>query len=285
MRVFLPDNGNKSLVLKKVSGTVFLFFVCISAWAQGEIDDQDKILYQNERSISVSLNSNGFAAAFRFGQRKTYLTKLLYDIELAYIKHPKEVKVAAASYSYSTSRKFVYGKTNICLDLRPSVGFQREIFSKEDKGSIAVKYYYSAGPSLGITKPIYYTFNIIGTYNNQLYVIDTRVEKFEFYQHPQSVDIAGRASIWKGLDEIAVYPGLHAGAGISFEYGSENELINAIDAGFTLEAFNKKIPIMYTDDNSQFFLTLFISYRFGWVRDARYRTNTGNIPENAVIIE
>ncbi len=124
--------------------TFFLFLLsCLVGWSQGgEIDTQDKVLFQNERSISVSLTTNGFAAGFRFGKHKTYLDKINYDIELAYIKHPKEVKISASPYSYATSRRYVEGKTNLFVNLRPSMGFQREIFSKEDKGSIAIKYYY-----------------------------------------------------------------------------------------------------------------------------------------------
>jgi hypothetical protein len=60
--------------------------------------------------------------------------------------------------------------------------------------------------------------------------------------------------------------------GLSFEYSASNQLISAIDAGIVFDAFAKKIPIMYTDLNSQLFLTLFVSYRFGWVVNARYKT-------------
>jgi hypothetical protein len=257
--------------LKRFVSIFLLSFACLIAWGQGEIDEQEKILFQNERSINLSLNSNGFGAGFRFGKRRTYLNKTIYDIELAYIKDPKEVKISASPYSYATSRKFVYGKTNLFVNLRPSLGFQREIFSKEDRGSIAVKYYYGGGPSIGFTKPIYYTFNIIGPINGINYIIDTKVEKFEFSQHAQSVDIAGRASFWKGFDEIAVYPGIHANLGFSFEYGKYNQLINAIDAGMVFDAFLKKIPIMYNEHNHQFFLTLFVAYRFGWVVETRYK--------------
>ncbi len=253
---------------------VFLLFTLfsLSAFTQGEIDTQEKILYQNERSFSLSLNSNGFGGGYRFGKRKTYLNKVIYDFDFAYIKHPKEVKISASPTSYSSNRKYVYGKTNLFVNFRPSIGLQREVFSKEDRGSIAVRYYGSIGPSIGITKPVYYNFYIIGIYNNEYYIIDTRVEKFEFVQHPQTKEIAGRAPIWKGFDELAVYPGLHAKAGISFEYSSVNRLINAIEVGMVFDAFAKKVPIMYTDYNSQFYLTLFVSYRFGWVIDKKYKT-------------
>jgi hypothetical protein len=257
--------------LKKVVAFFLFAFYCYSVWSQGEIDTQEKILYQNERSISLSLNSNGFGAGFRYGKRKTYLSKTIFDAELAYIKHPKEVKVSSSPYSYATSRKYVYGKTNLFVNFRPSIGFQREVFSKEDRGSLAVKYYYGGGPSIGLSKPIYYSFNIIAPINGVNYIIDTRVEKFQFSQHAQTVDIAGRASFWKGINEIVFYPGVHAKLGISFEYSKYNQLINAIDVGMVFDAFGKKIPIMYSDQNNQFFITMFVCYRFGWVVDAKYK--------------
>ena len=251
---------------------VFLFLFLFSylvGWGQGEIDPQEKVLFQNERSISISLTTNGYAAGYRFGKHKTYLNKAIFEIELAYIKHPKEVKISP--YSYATSRRYVNGKTNLFVNLRPSMGFQREIFSKEDRGSIAIKYFYGGGPSLGITKPIYYTFNIIAPIRGINYIVDTRVEKYEFVQHPATTEIAGRASFWKGMDELGIYPGAHVNVGMTFEFGKYNHLINALDVSATFDAFAKKIPIMYTELNNQFFLTLAISYRFGWVVATRYK--------------
>jgi hypothetical protein len=253
--------------------TLLLFLLSyLVGWSQGEIDKQDKLLFQNEKSVTLSLTSNGVAGGFTFGKHKTYLSKTLFEIELAYIKHPKEVKISASPYSYATSRRYVNGKTNIFVNLRPSYGYQREIFSKEDRGSIAIKYYYGGGPSIGITKPIYYTFNIIAPIGGVNYIIDTKVEKYEFVQHPMTTEIAGRASFWKGIDELTVYPGLHAKVGLTFEFGKYNRLVNAIDVSAVFDAFTKKIPIMYTDLNNQFFLTFAVSYRFGWVVQARYKT-------------
>lgn len=256
----------------RLIATLLLACIFASAWSQGEIDSQEKILFQNERSVSLSLTANGFAGGYRFGKRKTYRSKVIYEVELAYIKHPKEVKVSASPYSYATSRKYVYGKTNVFINLRPSMGFQKEIYSKEDRGSIAIRYFYGGGPSIGITKPIYYTFNIIAPINGQNYIIDQRTEKFQFSQHPVSSEIAGRASIWRGFDEISLYPGLHAKTAVSFEYSRYNHLLNAIEVSADLDAFLKKIPIMYTDHNYQFFFTLAVSYRFGWIVDKKYKT-------------
>jgi hypothetical protein len=255
--------------LKNIVAFFLFSTLCLLAYGQGEIETQEKILFPNERSISLSRNSNGFGAGYRFGKRKTYLNKVLYDIEFAYIKHPKEMKISPSPYSYTTSRRYVNGKLNVFVNIRPSIGFQRELFSKEDRGSIAIKSFYGGGPSIGISKPVYYSFNLYTNGNIYMYTVE---EKYEYGQNRlYNSDIGGRASFWKGFNELGFYPGLHAYAGISFEYGSVNQLINAIDLGATLDAFNKKIPIMYTEYNSQFFLTLTVAYRFGWVVDAKYK--------------
>lgn len=262
----IPKNG-----VKKILGLLFLISSIGPLFGQGEIDDQAQILFQDERSLSVSLNSNGFAAAYRYGLRRTYLSKRLFDIELAYIKHPREVKAYTPS-SYSVSRKFVNGKLNAIISIRPSIGFQKEIFSKEDRGSIAVKYYYAFGPSIGFAKPIYYDFNIWGRLGDTYVITDQREEKYTFTgDTPLLWEIAGRAPFWKGIKETSVYAGAHARLGLSFEYSSVNSLINAIDAGIIAEVFHKKVPIMYTSDNRQVFITLFVSYRFGWIIDTRMR--------------
>jgi hypothetical protein len=246
---------------------------CLSTWSQGEVDTQEKILFQNERSITLLLNSNGFGAGFLFGKRLTYLTKRTLDIEFVFIKDPKEIKVSSDNSYYAASRKFVYGKMNTFMNLRPSIGFQREIFSKEDRGSIAIKYYYSGGPSFGITKPIYYSFNVVDTIIGNYIYLHEEKEKFDYYDNPnvQIYGIGGHAGYLKGINELKFYLGLHAKAGFTFEYSTSNKLINSLDVGVTVDAFTKKIPIMYNDLNRQFFLTLFVAYRFGWVVDAKYK--------------
>ncbi len=258
--------------MKNIGIFFLLLFICQSVFGQGEIDTQEKILFQNERSISLSLNTNGFGAGFRFGKRKTYLNKALYNIEVAYIKHPKEVKVSTEYSAYATSRRYVFGKTNIFVNFRPSIGFQHEMFSKEDKGSIAIKYYYGIGPSLGFCKPIYYTFALTerDPLTGQEIIVDYTDKTFGFTQ--QNAYLLGRASFWKGFDGITFYPGAHVHAGLSFEYSSVNRLINALDVSASFDAFAKKIPIMLTKENNQFFFALSVIYRFGWVVDAKYKT-------------
>jgi hypothetical protein len=84
-------------------------------------------------------------------------------------------------------------------------------------------------------------------------------------------DIYDRMSFFMGVNETKLVPGVFARAGLSFEYSSEDRAVHALEGGVQLEGFLKKLPILAIEDNRQLFLTLFASYRFGKVLDARFQ--------------
>jgi len=249
----------------KVRRFSIAFIACLFpfiAYTQGEIDTQEKILYRNERTVAFLLNSNGYGGNFRYAKRITYLKKTLYEVDLVYIKHPKEVKIYSSYNASNSSKSYVYGKTNSFINLRAGIGFQRELYQKQDRGGISIRYFYNFGPDIGFAKPIYYNYvTILVDSNNQVYY-ETMTEKF-ISQHPNATDIIGRASFFKGFDEISVIPGIYAKLGLTMEFGRKEQIINAIEGGIILDAFIKRVPIMATEKNPWFFPTLFISYRFG----------------------
>ncbi len=247
--------------MKKYSGAIILFFIPLLIKGQGEIDTQEKILYRDERSFAVLLNSNGFGGNFRYARRITYLKKTLYEVDFTYIKHPKEVKVSSSNY-YNSSRNYIYGKTNTFFNIRLGVGYQNEIYQKHDKGGISIRYFYNAGLDIGLLKPVYYTYYTSKLLSDYTKIDSFFVDKFKD-QHPTSTEILGRASFIYGMNEIAVIPGVYGKAGITFEFGKSEKIINALEAGIIVDAFPKKIHIMETEQNNQLFLSLFISYRFG----------------------
>jgi len=76
-----------------------------------------------------------------------------------------------------------------------------------------------------------------------------------------------KASFFKGFDEMKLYPGLYTRAGFNFEYSKNDRITHAIEVGASLHGFIKEIPIMATEDNKQFFPSLFVSYRIGMILD------------------
>ncbi len=245
---------------KLLAISLLLALLPLSIVAQGDIDEQQRVFYRNERTFALLLNSNGFGFGYREGKRINFLNKRLIDIELSILKHPKEIKLSNP-YSMSTG-SFVFGKLNNCITIKGGFGKQHELYKKIDLGGVAIRYFYSGGPVLAISKPIYY--NVIYSVSGISYEI--KQEKFDLDIHHPG-DIYSKASFFKGFNELGLIPGLYGKGGFNFEYSKEDKIIHAIEIGASLEAFPKKIPIMASDDNQAIFFTLFISYRVGIVID------------------
>ena len=228
--------------------------------AQGDLAENPRIFYRNERSIGVLINSNGWGVSGRYAKRLNARNKNIWEIDFANIKHPKEIKI---SNSYYNNRSFVFGKTNIFVNFRGGWGKQKEMFRKVDRGGISIRRYFSFGPTIGILKPIYYEVYKTGE-GNQYYIEE---EKFDPSIHQGY--IYGRASFFKGFDEVSVMPGVYGRFGMSFEYSTSDISIHAIETAVSLDLFPKEMEIMATERNNFYFLTLSVSYRFGKVVDAR----------------
>lgn len=249
---------------------VTLIFGAISLHAQGDLNEQQKVFFRNERSFAILLNSDGVGLSYREAKRIDYLNKRLLEIDAGTLKHPKEFKV---SNPYTTGTgSFVFGKLNSVMFIRGGIGHQHEIFKKADLGGIAIRYFYSGGPAIALYKPIFYrVLYPVGPIGSNDYEI--REEKFTAsIALPQ--DIYGKASFTKGFDELKALPGLYAKGGFNFEYSKEDKVIHAVEIGCQINAFPKKIPIMESNDNKAIFFSLFVSYRFGVIVDPLHPDET-----------
>jgi len=232
--------------------------------AQGELAEQPRIFYRNEKSLAIMLNSNGFGMNGRYAKRINARRKTIYDLDLASIKHRKEVKIT----NFFNNKSFVFGKQNSFFTLRGGYGKQVEMFRKVDKGGISIRRFFSAGPSIGFLKPVYYEFlNMNGQYDG--------TRKFNTTANHQM--IFGKASFFKGFDEISVVPGIYGRLGFMFEYSRNDLALHALEAGISCDLFMKEIPIMATEKNEFYFFGFFVSYRFGKIVDARGIVNENDL--------
>ena len=239
---------------------VVLFYGSGSLYAQGDLNEQQKVFFRNERSFAILLNSDGLGVSYREAKRIDFLNKRFFEIEAGTLKHPKEFKT---TNPYSQSGSYVFGKLNSTFYLRGGIGRQHEIFKKADLGGVAIRYFYSAGPVIAIYKPIYYRV-LYPTANINIY--ELREEKFQAsIALPQ--EIYSKASFFKGINETKTLPGLYAKGGFNFEYSKEDKVIHAIELGMQINAFPQKIPIMAGSENKTIFFSIFVSYRFGVIID------------------
>ncbi len=260
---FLPGIGNKDFLrMKRVLAFFIVLSVSLTAYAQGELDTQTKILLRNEQSGGLFLFSSGYGAGYRYGQHVNVSRKMIYQVDLNYIKHRKEIR--SSSYYYP-NKSFVYGKINNFFVLNTYYGLQHEVFSKFDKGGIAIRYFIMAGPNLGLLKPNYYEI----TYELGRFVVEDFDTYYEKSNHAGL--IIGNSSFFRGMKEIKMIPGISFKAGVSFDYSSNEESYNAIEAGVKFDLFLDQIPIMSENlvSPQPYFFHLFVSYRFGKILDDR----------------
>lgn len=247
--------------MKKLLITAVLFLYGIHAiYGQGELNEEQKIFFRNERSFAILLNTDGFGLSYREGKRIDYLNKNLLEIEMCTLKHPKEVKLQ--NPYFQAPGTFVFGKINSVFLLRGGIGRQHEIFKKADLGGVAIRYFYTGGPVIAFCKPIYYKI----LENISQYEYQIKKEKFDIKKHEPNL-IYGRAEFTKGLNETKLVPGIYVKAGFNFEYSKQDKIIHAIEIGAQTDLFPKKISIMATATNKAIFFSLFASYRFGVVLD------------------
>jgi hypothetical protein len=238
---------------------VILFFCSYLLNAQGELDEQQKVFFRNERSFAFVLNTDGYGFSYRAAKRINFLNKRIYEIDAGNLKHPKEYRQANL---YNQGGSFVFGKLNCTVYLRGGIGRQHEIYKKADLGGIAIRYFYSAGPVMALYKPIYY--RVLYPVSVNSYII--KEEKFSTSIAIPG-DIYSKAPFTRGLDETKVMPGLYAKGGFNFEYSKEDKVIHAIEFGAQVNVFPKELPIMANTENKALFFSLFVSYRFGMILD------------------
>jgi hypothetical protein len=256
--VFKDDTGMTSM--KKILSLFILTLRSLALFSQGEIVEEAKILYRNEKTGSFYLSSNGMGLDYRYGKRVNARNQILYQADFMVVKHPKETRI---NNYYNNNQTYVFGKINSFFELKGYIGKQHEIYRKNDRGGISIRYNYNIGPVIGILKPIYYEF----LYTTGTGINNTYYTRFEQFDASRFQDILGKASFFKGINELAFVPGGTAKIGLSFEYSKDDIKVNALDVGVSLDLYPKAIPIMASNNKNFYFLNLMVGYRIGKVID------------------
>jgi hypothetical protein len=258
--------------MKTVAAILFLVIITNDLlFSQGEIDDQKTIVLRNERTYGATISTKGFGADFCYAKRINAFKKTLYTVELSQVKHEKEIKITYSS-SQQIGSSFVYGKLNSLVSLRGGIGLQKELFKKQDKGGISIRYFYSFGPSIGFLKPVYYDVWVPEMNADSVPIQVLRRMKFESH-----IVVEKKAPFYVGMKETTIIPGAYGKIGFTFEFGKSDAIFNAIETGIVVEAFVKKAPIMANDYNHWIFPAFYLTYRFGKVINARFKDQPNKI--------
>lgn len=223
------------------------------------------VLYNEEYTIQVDLQSSGYKLGYRKGTIKKYYLTKFYQLDFGHLKHPKEyhqsLRTQSILHNITSANGFIYGKQNSFFAIRGGIGAKRYFSEKAKRKGISIALTYEGGPSLGITKPYYLD---IRRYNGDRYYINA--EKYSAANREQFLDlnsIAGSSSSLRGLTEINLIPGIQGKAAINFTFGEVEEYIKSLEAGLMLDLYARKIPIMIDVPNSAYFINFYIGIQLG----------------------
>ncbi len=245
--------------MKKIFLILFSFAYSVLLFSQGEIDTEHKILFRNEKSFALSLNSNGYGIGYRYGKRINAKKKILFEGDFNIVKHQKEKK-RTNEYSLNLFT-FVYGKKNSAFNTRIAIGRHHEIYKKFDRNSVSVRWFYLGGFSAIFLKPIYYEIK----YDTTDVIITKTFDKDINWWY-----IVGKKPFYYGLEKISIIPGAYIKTGFSFEFSKKDKKLKMFEVGLTLDAYPKPVKIMETENNLMFFPVVYFSYRFGRVQSGYY---------------
>lgn len=220
------------------------------------IFDESTIIYKHAIYAGAIVHTNGWGAHLSFMKNKTAFKARLLQFEMVGMKHPKEVRTY--NTIYQDGRSYIFGKLNTLTVLRASIGSRKVVFDKIRKSGVSIGYNWRMGPTLGFTKPVYLE---VATGDAPIQTII--VEKYDPEEHSVD-DIFGRASWFKGVNELQVHPGLHAAFGLNFNYDTKRTGMNGIEVGATLDYFPiEEIEIMAFANNYSVFFNFYLNLQFG----------------------
>lgn len=226
---------------------------------EATIFDEAVVLYNYSMYGGAFLHTNGWGAHFTYGINKTAFKSRILQLDIAAMKHPKEIK----SYNpqWDDTRGFVFGKLNTFTVVRPSIGTKVVKFDKIRKSGVAIGYNWRVGPTLGFTKPVF--LEILVPRRSGELTNTVVVEKYDPERHTVET-ILGRAGGLRGFEQIKIHPGLHAGFGLNFEYAPDREGIKGLEVGAVVDYFPlSEVEIMAFSDNPRVFFNLYIALQFG----------------------
>jgi hypothetical protein len=271
-------------MLKQISVFILASFFFVPVFAQKTVNQYEKkreeklqkknrineIIRNEEEGIpafakhnlfNFNLNHDGYSLILEKGWMKTPYKSTIVQLEIAEKRHPKEEKQGTTSFSNSGfvvfGRPFVYGKQNIFYQAKLGLGKQLMIGGKTNKNGVAVYFTFLGGFSAGLERPYYLEFNATPVNVKIKYTEQNRSQ----FLNPDA--IIGGTGLQKGWNEMKFNPGAYAKAGFRFDWARFNQVVSAIEFGFSAEYYSKKVVQMVDNPGKSFFPTGYVGLVFG----------------------
>ena len=233
------------------------------------------IIYKKEWTIGAKISSNGWGVNGDFGKILNIRKTRMFYFEFGDIIHPKEKKQSAElnllSTGISNPRDFYFGKQNDFFLLRAAFGYKQTIAEKANKSGVRLSVVYMGGISLGFLKPYYLELAyFVQNPADSTFQLISRSEKYNDDPENGNADkfmnwyeILGASPYGKGFNEIEPVPGGYLKVGLDFEWGTRDGFITSLEAGVTMDAYYKRVPIMINARNNFVFFGAYLGLHIG----------------------
>jgi len=218
--------------------------------AQGEenIEYGREFIYGINKSTHSGL-IGGFV--FRYSQAITPRTFQTFSFDFLNIKHPKETKVSFSQAGTS----FIPRKLNYLFGIRLTYGRDWTLFKKAPQQGVQINGILTGGPILGILSP--YMISVSSTQAGNTYV------PYDPAIHRNISEINGAGTIFQGLGQASIKPGLSIKAALSFEFGTYKSNLAGFETGVAIDAFTSEVPIMAEFENRAIYPSAYINLFWG----------------------
>jgi hypothetical protein len=231
---------------------VFFFLLTLPVLAQRE--DTGNYEYDREYLLGVNKNTNGGMVGgltLKVGTRLDDSQFAFFGLELANVKHPKEVR-----YTTVTGNNYIFGKSNYLYAIRPHYGREVILFKKAPNQGVQVSALAAVGPSIGLIAPYFIEYARTRK--------ETVVEQYDPEVHQSRFNILGTGRFLEGIGKSELAIGGMAKAALYFEFGVFKSNATGLEVGYQVEGFQKKIPLILREQNRQFFQSAYFTLFFGF---------------------
>ena len=238
----------------------FLYFLIVlisfSAFSQEADKEDGNTIMRRDYSFGLNFNANAGAKAwgiaFEYSVQKNYKYRKTFGFTLTNIRHPKEYKIYS---DFGNSRGYFFGKLNSLVAFRPTYGGKRTLFAAKRENGIEISFKWSAGPSIGLLKPVYLSINKFN--------ISPVDEKYDPSIHNLE-NITSRSSWTKGLGEATFRFGGFLKTGFDFNFSTTKNKISGGEVGVMMDYFvGKPVIILHNNKGNNLFTSIYIQFNLG----------------------
>ena len=236
-----------------------LFFVALStsAWSQIPAEEEIDYIYRSHWYLGPKLSTNGYGLEFNYEKRVNENFRHGFHVSLNHVKNHKESR--KTNSFYDDSKSYIFGKINQLYTGHLSYGISKKLFEKKRSSGVSIRFNQQIGISCGLIKPIY--LKIKEPFVQDLSIKPTD-ERYDPSIHAEEY-IYGRSSVFKGLSDSKVKLGMYIKSGIQFDINPNKSKITAVELGFQLDAFSRRVPEYYIGKNKNVFPSLYAVVQFG----------------------